>query len=147
MMVRSYLPAQPGDKVLVGLAAGCVGQYGVFVLLALRHVKYCYFVSLSAGGEGNHTTLTLGTVILLPIPVSGSHKLGCEMHTKKLIRKIKKKELKLSTHAHHCLESRFFSSLSNFSFFLSRWKLLLQHTRTKNPIKHNSIRRIFLPLI
>lgn len=50
-MVRSYLPAQPGDKVLVGLAAGSVGQYGVFVLLALRHVKYSYFVSLSAGGE------------------------------------------------------------------------------------------------
>lgn len=52
-MVRSYLPAQPGDKVLVGLAAGSVGQYGVFVLLALRHVKYRYFVSLSAGGEWN----------------------------------------------------------------------------------------------
>lgn len=52
-MMRSYLPAQAGDKVLVGLAAGRVGQYGVFVLLALRHVKHCYFVSLSAGGERN----------------------------------------------------------------------------------------------
>lgn len=47
----SYLPAKPRDKVLVRLAACCVGQYGVFVFLALSYIKYSYFVSLSAGRE------------------------------------------------------------------------------------------------
>lgn len=72
-MVRSYLPAQPGHKVLVGLAARCVGQNGVFVLLALGHVKYSYFVSLSAVRGVKDTTLTLGTSALPSIPVSASH--------------------------------------------------------------------------
>lgn len=47
----SYLPAKPRDEVLVRLAACCVGQYGVFVFLALSYIKYSYFVSLSAERE------------------------------------------------------------------------------------------------
>lgn len=49
--MRFYLPAKPRDKVLVSLAACRVGQYRMFVFLALSHIKYSYFVSLSAERE------------------------------------------------------------------------------------------------
>lgn len=43
-----YLPAQSRDKVFIRLAASCVGENGVLVLLALSHIKYCDFMSLTA---------------------------------------------------------------------------------------------------
>lgn len=43
-----YLPAQSRDKVFISLAASCVGENGVLVLLALSHIKYCDFMSLTA---------------------------------------------------------------------------------------------------
>lgn len=47
----SYLPAQPRDKVLVGLTPPGITQDRVLVLLPLRHVKHGYFVRLSTTGK------------------------------------------------------------------------------------------------
>lgn len=45
----SHLPPQSRNKVLICLAACCISQYGVFVLLAFSHVKYCNFMGFTAG--------------------------------------------------------------------------------------------------
>lgn len=73
--MSSYLPAQSRDKVFIRLAACCVGKYGVFVLLALSHIKYCYFMSLAARREGRkpittNTTTTQKQIFLVTISTS-----------------------------------------------------------------------------
>lgn len=50
----SYLPAQPRDKVLVGLTTTGIRQDRVLVLLPLRHVKHSYLVSLTTRGKEGH---------------------------------------------------------------------------------------------
>lgn len=52
-LCERYLPAQPRYKVFVGLAARCVGKYGVLVLLSLSNIKHCDFMSLTTGREEN----------------------------------------------------------------------------------------------
>ncbi|TNN58648.1 hypothetical protein EYF80_031151 [Liparis tanakae] len=43
--------AESRDKVLIRLAARCVGQYGVFVLLALGHVKHRDLMEVAPAGH------------------------------------------------------------------------------------------------